>query len=111
MAFLFRASMVRLLALLLALGCLVSLFSGAEAEMSGKKLRTYLQKKMYKDGVAAPVAKLTASDALDIIQVCGGAIARLTGCGWVWGKERETEIGGAGAFGALKLLSMRASVS
>ena len=62
--------------LLLALCALALLCAGAHADMSGKKLRSYLQKKMFKDGAADPVAKLSASDALDIIKVRARPSAR-----------------------------------
>lgn len=52
------------------------LLEGSEAAMTGKKLRTYLQKKMYQ-GIGGdptrPVAKFSANDLVDVISVrCGG---------------------------------------
>lgn len=62
--------LMRVTALLVA--CVVLMSVGAEAKMSGKKLRTYLQKKMYqgREGdPTRPVMKLTSEDAVDVLTV------------------------------------------
>ena len=64
----------------LLMACVMLASVGAEAKMSGKKLRTYLQKKMYQGrngDPTRPVMKLAAEDAIDVLKVrreCCGSV-------------------------------------